>query len=298
MSIQAALDAADPVGLLPLSDGPVAAALGTLLADERLAAGNRPTAMGTRLRGSMAGKCARAIGFEIVGHPADLEFEMSTLIAFDTGNGLHELLQRALVTHLAAEIEVACTWMPGFDMSVNIDAVYPVAGDPVINDPIDWWKTAVEIKSMQPFAFDLATGIRRRSELPGPKAEHLLQAGLGALAPAISATKIHMIYCDKGAGRLAEWLIGIDDELPHLGGTTVRKMVAAEVVRMRGILARIDAGELPRPVVPGFGLVEDPPARDSKGQPWQCRYCHYQPTCASLGAEVVPLSSLHIESGT
>jgi hypothetical protein len=282
LSIQAALDAVDPVGLLPLVDGPAATALSTLLADERLAAGDKPTAMGTRLRGSMAGKCARAMGFEIIGYRPDLDFETATLVAFRTGSDLHDMVQAALIAHLGAAIEVACTWMPELDLSIAIDAVYRA----------ERWTTATEIKSMQPFAFDLATGVRKRAELPGPKAEHLLQAGLGALAPAINATELHMIYVDKAAGRLAEWLIGIDDELPHLGGITVRDMVAAEVVRMRGILARIDAGELPRPVVPGHGLVTDPPARDAKGQPWQCRYCRYQPTCASLGPDVIPLSNL------
>lgn len=298
MSMRAALEADDPVGLIPMLDGPAAAALSTLLADERLAAGEKPTAMGTRARGSMARTCPRAMAFQIIGYPADLDFETATLVAFDTGNGLHELIQRALVTHLGAEIEVPATWMPELDLSVTADAVYPMVDDRRPDDPVDWWRTATEIKSMQPFAFDLATGIRKRAELPGPKAEHLCQAGLAALAPSISATKVHMIYVDKASGRLAEWLIGIDDELPHLGGSTVRGMVAAEVVRMRGILARIDAGELPRPVVPGHGLVIDPPARDSKGQPWNCRYCRWQPTCAALGADVVPLSSLHIESST
>jgi hypothetical protein len=248
------------------------------LADERLAAGDRPSAMGRRLRGSMAGKCARAMGFEIIGYPADLDFETTTLVAFRTGSDLHDMVQAALIAHMGARIEVAVDWAPELDMGVNIDAVYP--------------DTAVEIKSMKSFAFELAAGVRRRAEPPGPKAEHLLQAGFGALAPATGATRLHMVYLCKESGRLAEWLIGIDDELPHLDGATVREMVAAEIVRMRGILARIDAGELPRPVVPGHGLVTDPPCQGSKGQPWQCRYCRYQPTCAGLGADVVPLSIL------
>lgn len=54
-------------GLLPMVDGPVSAAVATMLADERQAAGDRPTAMGTRLRGSMA---------EIVVFPPDLDFEL------------------------------------------------------------------------------------------------------------------------------------------------------------------------------------------------------------------------------
>lgn len=278
MSIRAALDAAEPVGLLPQTDGPVAAALGTLLADERLAAGERPVTMGRRLRGSMAGGCARAVAFQVIGYPPDLDLETGTLIAFRTGSDLHDMVQEALVTHMGARIEVPIDLAPEFDMGVNADAIYP--------------DTAVEAKTMQPYAFDLATGVRKRAELPGPKAEHLLQAGFAALAPSVNARRIHMIYMCKATGRLAEWLIGVDDPLPHLEDTTVREMVAAEMTRMRKILARIDAGELPKPVVPGHGLVTDPPARESKGQPWNCRYCRWQPTCKTLGSGVVRLSAL------
>lgn len=277
----AALDGAPstprPAGLPPMEHGPVAAALSTLMADERAAEGDRPTAMGTRLRGSMAGKCSRAIGFEVLGLAPDVDFETATLIAFELGDAGHNVIQRTLATHFGAELEVPATWMPALDLSINSDGVYP--------------DTNVEIKTVKAFAFDISTGIRERGET-GPKYEHLLQVGLGALAPAIDAPRVHIIYLSKEDGRVAEWIIGLDDPLPHLDGATLRELVAAEVDRFAGILRRLDAGELPRPIVPGHGLVTNPPARTSKAQPWQCRYCRWQPTCAALGPDVITISSL------
>jgi hypothetical protein len=97
---------------------------------------------------------------------------------------------------------------------------------------------------------------------------------------------------NKATSDIADWIIGVDEPLPHLDGRTVRTMVADELRRMAGILSRIDAGQLPRAVIPGHGVVLNPPARDSKGQPWNCRYCAFQPTCAALGPDVVTVETL------
>lgn len=275
-----------PTGLPPMENGPVSMALATMMAEERVAEGDRPVAYGRRLRGSMAGKCSRAIGFEILGFAPDLGFETTTLIAFEMGDAGHDIIQRTLVAAFGAELEVPADWSPTIDLAINSDGVYPDrSAFP------DAERVNVEIKTVKAFAFDIATGVRERGET-GPKYEHLLQAGLGALAPSINAATLHIIYMSKEDGRIAEWLIPLDDPLPHLEHRTVREMVAAELVRFTGILGRLDAGELPRAVVPGFGLVQNPPPRAIKTQPWQCRYCRWQPTCSSLGPDVVTISSL------
>lgn len=273
-------------GLPPLADGPIVKALAVQMAGEREEEGDRPVAYGRRLRGSMAGKCSRAIGFEILGIEADLDFETTTLIAFEMGDAGHNIIQRTLKAHFDAELEVPADWFPIIDLAINSDGVYPDRE----RFP-DAERTNVEIKTVKAFSFDISTGIRERGET-GPKYEHLLQAGLGAMAPSIKATRVRIIYMSKEDGRVAEWLIGLDDPLPHLDNTTIRAMVEAELERFAGILARLDAGELPRAVVPGFGLVASPPARTSKGQPWQCRYCRWQPTCAGLSPDVVTIPAL------
>ncbi len=275
-------------GMPPLDDGPLAAYIGNKLADDNKARGPRATSGGTRLRGSQALSCARKIAFESIGYPGDVELDTKTLTAFRYGHLAHDdLIQPALVECFGAEVEVGATWMPELSLSLWLDAVYEA--------PV---KTAVEIKSMASYGFDVATGAKKNSREPaGPKAEHVVQSALGALAPDVGAERQHIIYLSKERGSIAEWIFGVDEPLPHLEGATPRELVTEELARMAGILGRLDDGLLPRRVIPGHGLVIDPPAKDSKGQPWLCRYCAFQPTCAGLSADVVPLSSLPIRTG-
>jgi hypothetical protein len=276
-----ALSVPNPTGLLPLDPSPAAAAVDRMLAERRDAEGDRPHAFDRRLRASWAGSCSRKIGFELLGFPPDLETEARSLRIFDAGDRAHDLIQSAMVAYHGAEIEVPADWWPTLDLGANLDGLY--------FDPV---KTGLEIKSMAPFGFEIATGRRQRDELPGPKYEHVLQSGLGSLAPTINAERLHLVYYNKGDSSIADWIFGVDEPLPHLDGRTVREMVADELRRMAGILSRVDNGELPRAVVPGHGVVTDPPARTSKASPWQCRYCVFQPTCSRLGPEVVTVEHL------
>ena len=57
---------------------------------------------------------------------------------------------------------------------------------------------------------------------------------------------------------------------------------------MVDVVSCVDAGDVPRRVVPGHGLVADPPPPGTSDKPWQCRYCAWQPTCAGLASGVVP----------
>lgn len=276
-----ALNIPNPTGLLPLDPSPAGAAVDQMLAAQRDAEGDRPHAFDRRLRASWAGSCSRKIGFELLAFPPDLETEAKSLRIFDAGDRAHGLIQTAMVRYYNAEIEVAADWGPGIDLGCNLDGVY--------YEPVT---TGVEIKSMAPFGFEIATGQRRRDELPGPKFEHVLQSGLGTLAPTINGERLHLIYYNKANSDIADWIFGVDEPLPHLEDRTVREMVADELRRMAGILSRIDNGELPKAVIPGYGVVEKPPARDSKSAPWNCRYCSFQPTCSRLGPDVITVEHL------
>jgi hypothetical protein len=46
---------------------------------------------------------------------------------------------------------------------------------------------------------------------------------------------------------------------------------------------------LPWRNIPGYGVVKDPPPEESKDEPWNCRYCGWQPLCADLPASKVPV---------
>lgn len=281
-----ALSVSTPLGMLPLEPSPAAAAVDKMLTERRDTEGDRPHAFNRRLRASWAGNCSRKIGFELLGFPPDIETDGKALRIFDAGDRAHDLIQSALIMYYGIEIEVPSDWWPTLDLGCNLDGAGPVHDK----------QTGVELKSMAPFGFEIATGQRRRDELPGPKYEHVLQSGLGSLAPAINAEQLWIVYYNKATSEIADWIIGVDEPLPHLDNRTVRGMVADELVRMAGILGRIDNGELPRAVVPGFGVVNNPPARTSKAAPWNCRYCPFQPTCSRLGPDVVTIE--HLKTNT
>ena len=277
--------ASDPrPGITPmLNEGPAHDALALHLQRQREAEGNRPTADDTRFRGSMAGECARKIAFQIMEYPPQLDLETSTLVAFDIGQSYHEVIQAGMVEHLGAELEVVCTHKPRLSLSSHADAVYD--------------ETAVEIKSMKAFAWSLAVegnGYEHRG--PGPKPEHLIQAGISAMANDVHAKRVHMIYVCKDTGELAEWIIGMDEPLIHLGGPpfpTVRELALAEMLRFAHIDEDMAAGNMPARDVPGYGLVDHrPPAAGSKDKPWNCRYCAYQPVCKSQPHGAFPIEEV------
>lgn len=117
---------------------------------------------------------------------------------------------------------------------------------------------------------------------------------MAALAPNIDAAYVHLVYFDKDKHSIAEWMFHVDEILPgdKYQGMTIRQLVEAELTRMTGILGRIDDGFLPARHIPGFGPVEIPARPDSRDQPWQCRYCRWQPTCETLPRGPVELAPL------
>jgi hypothetical protein len=272
--------------LLPLGVPPLSTIVSAQWRDRQAEEGSRPKADVTRGRGSQALGCARRIGLETLGFPRDINDTDFNVLAFQAGRFVHDTIQRALVFHKDARLEVPVSYRPSHDVSGSADAVYDE------HSPSD---TVVEIKSMKQYAFDLATGVKasRWSELPGPKRQHLAQAGLYAGAPQLEAARVHMIYGAKDTGQIAEWVVRVDEPLVHLDGEpTIEELAAGELERFDRIFETLDAGELPARSIPEYGLVISPPAADTKEQPWQCRFCPYQPTCATLAPEAVPVTLL------
>jgi hypothetical protein len=155
-------------------------------------------------------------------------------------------------------------------------------------------KRCVEIKSMKAYPFLKSAGgtdnFGRQVEPEGPKIEHVLQCGLYGHAPQIQADELYLVYLNNENGRLAEWIIPLAGEPVGPDGEDVIPRVQAELDRLTAIAADIRAGLLPWRHIPGFGVVKDPPAADSKDNPWNCRYCAWQPLCASLPASKVPVA--------
>lgn len=271
-----------PPGVAPVSPGPAHQAMEARLhriSDEQ---GAKPTADNTLLRGSMAGSCTRNVAFSMLEVEPTNRTNTDSLIAFFVGNRYHEEIQAALVEQFTAAVEVTATYRSiGADISGSADAVYGVDD-----------RTVVEIKSMKAFAFDMAINGNRYDLVgPGPKKNHLQQAGIYAMAPNIQADRVHMIYVCKDTGQIAEWIFGLDETIDYLGfATTVRILAREELARLLQVREEVVAGNLPARVVPDYGLVTHrPPEADSKHKPWMCRYCAYRDICAELPYQAFPL---------
>lgn len=256
----------------------LAAALAEDLTDNRAIEGERPTADKTLLRGSDAFRCSRQIAFGALRIPRAIPLGTDTLMAFDAGRHHHTRLQGVLAQKFGAELEVPISYKAaGLDLSGHADAVYSRNGH----------KRVVEIKSMKRYPFEKATV---RGE--GPKTGDLIQGGIYALSPQLGADQVHVAYINKEDGALAEWLVDMEGEPVGPEGEDLRVLVSAELERLAGIAADIGAGFLPWRRIPGHGVVKHPPAPDSKDEPWNCRYCGWQPICAELPASKVRIAAL------
>lgn len=251
--------------MLPIEEGIVQPLFDQWLLDKQKEEGPKPTATGSLMRASSAGTCARQMAFQAVGHPADYELDASVLFTFDVGNVWHERIQGLLAANMGAELEVVGTLEPEYPISFHADATYD--------------ERVVEIKSVSGYAFGLATGRIFSEDGPGPKVEHVLQAGI--CGRGLGKSEAHMIYIDKDKNGLAEWVIDLND----LYWMT---QIQDEIERMKGIAGRIAEQKWPKRVIPGYGPVASPPPYMAKrGEPWNCRYCRWRETCIKLPVEAV-----------
>lgn len=264
----------------------LAAALADDLASNRAAQGEKPTADNTLLRGSDAYGCARRIAFGAMRIPKVVPYSASTMMAFDNGEHIHTRLQGILAKQFNAELEVPVSYKHhGLDLSGHADAFYET----------DTAKVVVEIKSMKSYPYLKAAGgidRGRTVEPEGPKMEHVIQAGIYAASPQLQADTLHMIYIAKEDGAIAEWLLPMKGEPFGPDGKDIADLVAAELGRLKGIEEQIRRGLLPWRHIPSFGTVRNPPPADSKADPWNCRYCPWQPTCAALPTSPVAATAV------
>ena len=259
------------------------------LHEEREEEGHRPTAFGTLGRGSMAGGCDRSIAFDMIEARPSEEILDSTLMAFKTGQHLHELVQTAMTKQHDMDCEVPVDLRPlGYLISGHADGVYIRDGFTVV----------AEIKTKKAYPIKLA----RRNFTP--ELHEIQQAGMYALG--LGADAIHLIYYAKdnagtvrkpsdfvAAGETVEWLLFLDEEVPG-DGRTVGQVAAAEATRITAIAGQVIDGLLPERFIPGYGTVPVLPDPGSMDGPWRCRYCNYWGLCDSLPAEQVPMGAVLI----
>lgn len=267
----------------------LAAALADDLANNRAQEGDRPTADDTLLRGSDAYSCARKIAFGAMRVPKVVPYTAGTLEAFEVGRQVHARLQELLVKKFGASLEVQCSYKQlGIEVSGHADATYT-------------WGTSrrvTEIKSMKSYPFLKAAGgtdnFGRSVDPEGPKIEHVLQAGIYGNSPQIQADTLHLVYYKKEDGQVAEWLLPMKGEPFGPDGHDIIELVEEELARLNRIAEDIRNGLLPWRHIPGYGVVKDPPAADTKNDPWNCRYCAWQPLCARLPASKISVGLIDV----
>ena len=245
---------------------------------KRLEDGPKPTAAGTLMRCSDAGSCIRKRGFAAIEAPETEEIGPETLLAFEIGNSIHEVLQEAFLNDPGLEVEVETP----IDLS-HLGVSLSGHTDGIITMP-NGTKIILEIKTMSGFGAKM----HFRGE---PKREHVAQAGLYALG--VEADGILLVYVSKESdfrsgirpGQIAQWYYGLDDEV--FFGESVRSITEDELSDCADIESIVKNGMIPAPLVPNDTgakvLVEDPPDYGGKGSPWNCRYCLYNSLCRTVG---------------
>ena len=226
------------------------AALEAAIADRENVA--PPIVGGAPLRASWAGACARQIGYKLRHEPETEALSAQSAIAFAVGTAIHEQLQWALQRlHPDGAAEVEGSLEIWDNKIVRPNPLFPLeVMSPAIGCHADfaYGKVVIEIKSMQPYAFDKA--VRE-----GAQEHHVLQVGLNGLAQ--GAEVVVLIYVDKAKGRIATFELGADPW---------KDKATAEALRLASIWGLWSQGHLADPIDPARKV-------------WQCRYCPFLTTC-------------------
>lgn len=279
-------------------------------------AGDKPTAFGTRIRHSDAGKCARAIAYSAAGIPKSDPMDLAGVWVTSLGTLIHEAWQEALQKAFpGAQIEPKLR-IDGLDASGHADAIldwpcdcideaprYSNLGpdhdgspDPcsVCDDTGTARRILIELKTGGGFAHKLRIGERGLAQ--GPSHEHKLQAALNA--DAVNADEVVIAYMATEAISLgAAGRKGLS-ELERFAGEwsysreQFEPWAQAEQKRLQGILDLLDKGELaarkvPNPEMPpGAEIVDVASSRwelrqagkiVDTGSMWGGQFCSYCP---------------------
>ena len=181
--------------------------------------GDKPTAMGTPCRASEANGCSRAIGLRILGAEQSDPPDDTTLIAFWTGQNIHELVQEAMVAAYEMRTEQPVSLEPlGYPISGHVDGVYTIEESTFI----------FELKTKKVFPIKLA----RSGQDPD---DGVTQAAMYGMA--LDADYIHICYISKDnsekpraanavlAGETVEWVYHMDEPFPGSpAGLTPREL--------------------------------------------------------------------------
>lgn len=199
--------------------------------------------------------CERKIAFRVMEWPKSNPVDGPAQVTFWIGDAIHDLVQEALLAAYP-EAKAEVSWSLG-----------PVTGraDMTYRSVRDGKLVVCEIKSVAPYSFDLATGLKKGDA--GVRAEHAMQADISALA--LEADYKHIVYVNKSAS-------GGQNPIWESRGLADHEAARAEVARLTSIVRKAEAGDLP--VRKWGGAVIDDPAKVK----FPCGYCEWRDACAGI----------------
>jgi len=217
--------------------------------------------------------CSRKIGFRIAEIPASNPIDTTGEFAMAIGRYIHDMAQGALIMRdrrWKAEQE----WGLLDRVSGRGDVYH--TGSNIVG----------EIKSMAPYAYDLAvTGVRKG--LPeGVKAEHRIQALINAIgldSEEMPVDTIEVRYVNKAATQ-GKTVFATHTEPFNIGN---RAEADVEMKRLRSIVETVEEGTLPKRNFQGKDVTNP---LDMKNWKWPCGYCRYQTLCGKLPTGRVEVS--------
>lgn len=269
---------------------------------------DRPTAAGTRLRHSDAGKCARALALKAAGFaPSDPMDEAGTWVT-GLGTLIHDIWQRSVEQEwgnrpdVKVHSEVKCR-IDGLDASGHADLT------------VEFWERGavvyhevLELKTTGGFSFKKAVGERGHPQ--GPKYTAVVQTALNALALDADVVRIGVISLEAISKQAAERK-GFDGVNRFIAQWSMERdkwepIALREVRRFARILELVDQGELapteiPDPEIPRGARVVEPSTgrwelRGDEGEvldsgtTYHCIYCNQQSNCALIdNPSIVPI---------
>ena len=276
-------------------------------ADTDIPDGEKPHAIeGTSFRLSWAGKCARDLGYWMMGLTPSNPLDLADYWRMGLGTMVHEHLQSMFTTAFPGasiehkvdlrELDEPVDGSGHIDIYIAKQAVHAPA-DPI---PLRERSTVIEVKTMNGFGFKRAIGARGPAE--GPRSNALRQGALEAYA--VDADELVILY-------LALELLS-PDEFKRFGGVhEAQKFLAewtytreqyqpiakTELRRVAAIQELVDKGVLPPrsiPDLPPKSRITDPARGDwqlldeagqivNMGNYWMCKYCGNQDRCIEDG---------------
>lgn len=283
-------------------------------ADHNKVENDKPTRLGTRLRVSGAGQCARMIGYRALGVEKSEPTTLSGYWRMGLGTMVHSLLEPVMEKAFpGAEVEYVIDYRTHERFPVDLSGSGDVSLTYVAHEPqgdVGERKVVIEWKTINGFGFKMMVGARKGFggvDETGPKSNHVTQAALEGYHQDADEVVIGYLSLECLSQREADKL-GTDDIGKFIAEFTMPRemyvpIAEQELARLQRIMDEfVDKGELPPRQVPGVGphpktRIVDPmsgkwefrPTVDGKevvaeaGEYWGCGYCDWQSRCAKDG---------------